>query len=146
MRRGYRFFIHIFICLNYGIQVQISKSKAQNFSNLTLEFRTFPKGMLLAKSALPFRGAGGIRTLVHTSNKHAFYMLSLSLIVGKYTGTNTQDISLAPKISFWFRGETKTSLKLLATRYQAGIRHLHLRAVSSPVTLTEDKAHLLYFD
>ncbi len=98
----------------------------------------FPEKMLSAKVPFPSRGAGGIRTLVHTSNKHAFYMLSLSLIVGKYTGTNTQNISLAPYISFWFRGETKTSLKLLATRNQAGIRHLHLRAVSSPVTLTED--------
>ena len=28
------------------------------------------------------RGAGGIRTLVQTSNDHAFYMLSFCLIVG----------------------------------------------------------------
>ena len=89
-------------------------------------------------SLITYRGAGGIRTLVHTLNQYAFYMLSLSLIVGQYTGTNTQDIALASKISFWLRGLAKTSLKFLATRYQAGIRHLHLRAVSSPVTLTED--------
>ncbi len=73
-------------------------------------------------------------------------MLSLSLIVGKYTGTNTQNISLSSKVSFWLRGNTKTILKLLATRCQAGIRNLHLRAVSSPVTSTEDKADLLNFD
>jgi len=36
------------------------------------------------------RGAAGNRTLVQTSSNKAFYMLRLSLVVGRGQGTNTQ--------------------------------------------------------
>ena len=61
-------------------------------------------------------GAGGIRTLVHTRNRHAFYMLILSLIFVRKPGTSTQFSALAFKFSFHLKGVSETSLKLLAIR------------------------------
>ncbi len=61
-------------------------------------------------------GAGGIRTLVHTRNRHAFYMLSLSLIFVQKPGISTQFSALTSEVSSRLRGVSETSLKLLAIR------------------------------
>ncbi len=61
-------------------------------------------------------GAGGIRTLVQTRNRYAFYMLSLSLIFVQHPGISTQIAALASVFLLQLRSKVATSLKLLAIR------------------------------
>jgi len=61
-------------------------------------------------------------------------MLRLLLVFEQSTGTNTQNFALASLISFRLRDKAGTSPKFRAVRDQAGIGHLHLRTVPSPVT------------
>ena len=52
-------------------------------------------------------GAGGIRTLVQTSSKNAFYMLSLWLIVGNRPDSGKPTRSLVPVISHGQRNDNQ---------------------------------------
>jgi hypothetical protein len=53
-------------------------------------------------------GAGGIRTLVQTSSKNAFYMLILWLIVGSRPVRGNPTCSLVPVISPGQRNNNQT--------------------------------------
>ena len=90
-------------------------------------------------------GAGGIRTLVQTLNQYAFYMLSLSLIVEQYSGTNTQNTTLALVFLFCSRAVTepvRNSLRLVI-RPESNVSTCK---PSRSRSLTGNGANLLYFD
>jgi len=61
-------------------------------------------------------------------------MLSLLLVFVQSAGANAQNFVLASLISSRLQGKAGTSLKLLAIRNRAGIKHVHPRTVPSPVT------------
>ncbi len=61
-------------------------------------------------------------------------MLSLLLVFEQSAGANAQNFALAFLISSQPQGKAGTSLKFLAIRDRAGIKHVHPRTVPSPIT------------
>ena len=79
-------------------------------------------------------------------NKEQTGFLHAYLVIGfrAKQGNKHPKLCLSFFILSRLRSKAGTSLKLRAVRNQAGIRHVHLRTVPSPVTLTRDSALIYY--
>ena len=78
-----------------------------------------------------FCGDGGSRTLVQTRNPQGFYMLIPLLFFVPGKGADALNLTLSPKSHPRVGAPRELSRNYLAPRAQAGIRHLHVRDVSS---------------
>jgi len=78
-----------------------------------------------------FCGGGGGRTLVQTRNHQGFYMLIPLLVFVPGKGADALNLTLSPESHPRVGAPRELSRNCLAPRAQAGIRHLHLRDVSS---------------
>ena len=89
-------------------------------------------------------GAGGSRTLVQTSSKSAFYMLSLLLVFEFCPGKDTRKQNLISFISPDERSHHPTSPKLCCTPLISLESGMSACGMSRPDTWCRDKALIYY--